>query len=140
MSILIGALALKGGTAITSYVAHHAVAAKVGVFLYKWWQIHTVGQLVAAGAADCIVVGGVKWGIDNIDRVKKGAMAVKEGNVLEALANFGKVAYTLKGGVTTLPEATHSALLQLHFSEDDACRVAGWISYREKEIANYVTK
>lgn len=140
MSILVGALIIKGGATIASYAAHHAVAAKVGLVMYKWWQIHTVGQIIAVGAAACVVVGGVKWSAENIDRIKKGAIAVKEGNIMEALKNFGIVAYKLNGGITTLPDAAHSALLQLHFSEEEACKVAGWIAYRENEIARYATR
>ena len=108
--------------------------------MYKWWQIHTVGQIIAVGAAACVVVGGVKWSAENIDRIKKGAIAVKEGNIMKALKNFGIVAYKLNGGITTLPDAAHSALLQLHFSEEEACKVAGWIAYRENEIARYATR
>lgn len=130
-------LAIKGGAALATYIAHHAAAFKIAGFAYKAYKTYSIAQLATAAVGACVVVGGVSWCADNLERLKKGANAIKEGNTLEALKNFGKLAYSLHGGVTTLPEAAHSALIQLHFSEEDACRIAGWIHYRENEIIKY---
>jgi hypothetical protein len=137
--MLVEGLILKGGITLVSYIAHHAAALKVAGFAYKAYKTYTIAQLASAAIGVCVVVGGVTWCSENVDRLKKGANAIKEGNTIEALKNFGRLAYSLHGGVSTLPEAAHSALIQLHVSEEEACKVAGWLRSRESEILKYAT-
>lgn len=137
--MLLEVLAAKGGVALTSYIIHHAASVKFAGLAYKLYKTYSLAQLATAAVGACVVVGGVKWCADNLDRLKKGVNAINEGNTQEALKNFGLLAYSLHGGVSTLPDAAHTALLQLHFSEEDACRVAEWIQNRESEIVKYAT-
>ena len=138
--MILEVLIVKGGAAIASYVAHHAAMAKVATVAYKVYKTYSLAQLGAAALGACVVVGGVKWCAESIDLLKKGAMAIDEGRKMDAIGYFGRLAYRLNGGVSTLPDSAHSALLQLHVPESKASMVANWIRQREVDIAKYASK
>lgn len=135
--MIIEALAIKGLTAICTYAAHHAVAAKVAFTGYKLLKAYSLAQIAITATATCIVVGGVVWGIDRINNLKNGYNAILAGNAKEAIVNFGQLAISL-GGVHTLPESVELGLEKLHVPSAQAHKIADWVSSNENAIIKYV--